>query len=73
MVKRIRGTACSLRVSPAISNRLVVSSKGILLKFIPDIHIYTDTSKGAANGNSPGTQIPKISYDTNILLNYCFI
>ncbi|XP_011499814.1 PREDICTED: RNA 3'-terminal phosphate cyclase-like protein [Ceratosolen solmsi marchali] len=54
MVKRIRGTACSLRVSPAISNRLVESAKGVLLQFIPDIYIYTDASRGASSGKSPG-------------------
>ncbi|XP_014217192.1 RNA 3'-terminal phosphate cyclase-like protein [Copidosoma floridanum] len=54
MVKRVRGTACSLRVSPAISNRLVESAKGVLLKFLPDIHIYTDATRGASSGKSPG-------------------
>ena len=54
MVKRIRGTSCSLRVSPAISNRLVESAKGVLLKFIPDIYIHTDASRGASSGKSPG-------------------
>lgn len=54
MVKRIRGTACSLRVSPAISNRLVESAKGVLLNFIPDIYIHTDASRGASSGKSPG-------------------
>lgn len=54
MVKRIRGTACSLRVSPAISNRLVESAKGVLLKFLPDIYIHTDASRGASSGKSPG-------------------
>ncbi|RLU22671.1 hypothetical protein DMN91_004949 [Ooceraea biroi] len=54
MVKRIRGTACSVRVSPAIANRIVESAKGVLLKFLPDVYIYTDHSKGAAGGKSPG-------------------
>ncbi|XP_058798614.1 RNA 3'-terminal phosphate cyclase-like protein isoform X2 [Phymastichus coffea] len=53
-VKRIRGTACSLRVSPAISNRLVESAKGVLLNFIPDIYIHTDARKGVSTGKSPG-------------------
>lgn len=54
MVKRIRGTACGLRVSPAVPNRLVQSAKGVLLKFLPDIYIHTDTSRGASSGKSPG-------------------
>lgn len=54
MVKRIRGTACSIRVSPAIANRIVESTKGVLLKFLPDVYIHTDHCKGAASGKSPG-------------------
>ncbi|CAK9830050.1 Probable RNA 3'-terminal phosphate cyclase-like protein [Anthophora retusa] len=54
MVKRIRGTACSIRVSPAIANRIVESAKGVLLKFLPDVYIHTDHCKGAASGKSPG-------------------
>ncbi|KAF3423474.1 hypothetical protein E2986_10603 [Frieseomelitta varia] len=54
MVKRIRGTACSLRVSPAISNRIVESTKSVLLKYLPDVYIYTDHCKGASSGKSPG-------------------
>ncbi|XP_076296873.1 RNA terminal phosphate cyclase 1 [Lasioglossum baleicum] len=54
MVKRIRGTACSIRVSPAIANRMVESAKGVLLKFLPDVYIHTDHCKGASSGKSPG-------------------
>ena len=54
MVKRIRGLSCSIRVSPAIANRMVESAKGVLLKFIPDIYIHTDHCRGAASGKSPG-------------------
>ncbi|XP_003395162.2 RNA 3'-terminal phosphate cyclase-like protein [Bombus terrestris] len=54
MVKRIRGTACSIRVSPAIANRIVESAKGILLNFLPDVYIHTDHCKGASSGKSPG-------------------
>nr|XP_033326542.1 RNA 3'-terminal phosphate cyclase-like protein [Megalopta genalis] len=54
MVKRIRGTACSIRVSPAIANRMIESAKGVLLKFLPDVYIHTDNCRGAASGKSPG-------------------
>lgn len=57
MVKRIRGTACSIRVSPAIGNRIVESVKCILLKFLPDVYIYTDHCKRASSGKSPGIYI----------------
>lgn len=64
MVKRIRGTACSLRVSPAIANRVIESAKGVLLKFIPDVYIHTDHCKGAASGKSPGFGVTLIAETT---------
>ncbi|XP_065107164.1 RNA 3'-terminal phosphate cyclase-like protein [Paramisgurnus dabryanus] len=53
-IKRIRGTAVSVRVSPQIANRIVDSARSILNKFIPDIYIYTDHMKGLNSGKSPG-------------------
>ncbi|NXY84381.1 RCL1 protein, partial [Alcedo cyanopectus] len=49
-IKRIRGTAYSVRVSPQMSNRMVESARSILNKFIPDIYIYTDHMKGVNSG-----------------------
>ncbi|KAF2978167.1 hypothetical protein EK904_007298 [Melospiza melodia maxima] len=53
-IKRIRGTAYSVRVSPQMANRMVESARGILNKFLPDIYIYTDHMKGVNSGKSPG-------------------
>ncbi|XP_066916012.1 RNA 3'-terminal phosphate cyclase-like protein [Clytia hemisphaerica] len=53
-LKRIRGTAFSMKVSPAFVNRMVDSSRKILNQFLSDIYIYTDSVKGAQSGNSPG-------------------
>ncbi|TRY57211.1 hypothetical protein DNTS_003287 [Danionella cerebrum] len=53
-IKRIRGTAFSVRVSPQMANRIVDSARSVLNKFIPDIYIYTDHMKGANAGKSPG-------------------
>lgn len=49
-IKRIRGVAYAVRVSPAMANRLVEAAKGILLKFLPDIYIHTDSLKGKHAG-----------------------
>ncbi|XP_029047613.2 RNA 3'-terminal phosphate cyclase-like protein [Osmia bicornis bicornis] len=65
MVKRIRGTACSIRVSPAIANRIIESAKGVLLKFLPDVYIYADHCRGAASGKSPGFGISLSAETTN--------
>ncbi|XP_029024852.3 RNA 3'-terminal phosphate cyclase-like protein [Betta splendens] len=53
-IKRIRGVAYSVRVSPQIGNRIVESARGVLNQFLPDIYIYTDHMKGANSGKSPG-------------------
>lgn len=53
-IKRIRGIAYSVRVSPQMANRIVDSARSILNKYIPDIYIYTDHMKGANSGKSPG-------------------
>ncbi|XP_036186932.1 RNA 3'-terminal phosphate cyclase-like protein isoform X2 [Myotis myotis] len=49
-IKRIRGMAYSVRVSPQMANRIVDSARSILNKFIPDIYIYTDHMKGINSG-----------------------
>ena len=63
-IKRIRGTAWAVRVSPSVPNRVVEATKGILLKFIPDVYIYTDHFTGAKSGKSPGFGLT-LSAETN--------
>ena len=46
-VKRIRGLAYTIRVSPQFSNRIVDSCRGIFNNLIPDVYINTDVSVGA--------------------------
>ncbi|XP_017772592.1 PREDICTED: probable RNA 3'-terminal phosphate cyclase-like protein [Nicrophorus vespilloides] len=65
MIKRIRGIAFALRVSPAMSNRMVEKAKGVLLNYIPDVYINTDMSKGKASGKSPGFGIHLHTETTN--------
>lgn len=65
MVKRIRGTSYALRVSPAMSNRIVESAKGILLNFIPDVYITTDQLRGKNSGKSPGFGVHLYAETTN--------
>lgn len=65
MVKRIRGTAYALRVSPAIVNRIVESAKSVLLHFIPDVYINTDQRRGKQSGKSPGFGINLVAETAN--------
>jgi len=53
-IKRIRGTVFSLRVSPAISNRIVEKSKGVFLRYLPDVFLSVDHLNGQRAGKSPG-------------------
>lgn len=53
-IKRVRGSAVAARVSPQMANRLIDTAKGKLLKFLPDIYIYSDHTKGKTSGLSPG-------------------
>ncbi|XP_028830505.1 RNA 3'-terminal phosphate cyclase-like protein [Denticeps clupeoides] len=64
-IKRIRGTAYSVRVSPQMANRIVDSARSILNQFIPDIYIYTDHMKGANSGKSPGFGLTLIAETLN--------
>ncbi|XP_070564203.1 RNA 3'-terminal phosphate cyclase-like protein [Ptychodera flava] len=63
-VKRIRGVAYGMRVSPATANRIVDAAKGVLLQFLPDIYIYTDHMKGQQAGKSPGFGLSLVAETT---------
>ncbi|XP_071494989.1 RNA 3'-terminal phosphate cyclase-like protein [Diadema antillarum] len=63
-VKRIRGVAYAMRVSPATPNRIVDAARGILNQFLPDIYIYTDHMKGPQSGKSPGFGLSLVAETT---------
>lgn len=63
-IKRIRGVAYSVRVSPALASRMVDAAKGIMLEFLPDVYIYTDHYKGKNSGKSPGFGITLVAEST---------
>ncbi|KAI5790540.1 RNA 3'-terminal phosphate cyclase/enolpyruvate transferase [Pyronema domesticum] len=44
-VKRIRGVAYGIGVSAGNNQRMISEAKGILLRFIPDIQIYSDVAR----------------------------
>lgn len=53
-IKRVRGVAYTTRVSPQFAARMVDAARGVLNDFLPDVWIYSDHSKGAQTGASPG-------------------
>ena len=70
MVKRVRGVAFTLRVSPQTGNRLVDASRGVLNDFLPDVYIFTDHHPGDAkngqrNKTSPGFGLSLVAETTS--------
>lgn len=58
MVKRVRGVAFTLRVSPQTGNRLVDAARGVLNDFLPDVYIFTDHHPGDARNGQKGKTSP---------------
>ena len=64
MVKKIRGYAYATKVSPQFCNRMITSGRALLNEFIPDVHVISDHSRGAASGASAGYAICLIAETT---------
>ncbi|PNW79091.1 hypothetical protein CHLRE_09g400367v5 [Chlamydomonas reinhardtii] len=64
MVKRIRGVAYSMKVSPQVTNRLVDGARGVLNTLLADVYVFTDATSGAASGKSPGYGITLVAETT---------
>jgi len=68
-IKRIRGIAYTIFVSPSIANRMVETAKGRLLQYIPDVYIVTDHTgqrKYSGSGKkSPGFGICLVAETTS--------
>ena len=54
-----------MRVAPAICNRLVETSKGVLLKYLPDVYIVSDHQKKDHAGNSPAFGLTLVAETIN--------
>ncbi len=46
MVKRVRGVAYSMKVSPQNANRMVDGARGPLNDYLADVYIFTDSMSG---------------------------
>lgn len=56
-IKRVRGTAVTLRVPPSSGARAAHSAKGLLHRLLPDVWVHTDNHRGRGCGPSPGMGI----------------
>ncbi|PFH54186.1 hypothetical protein AMATHDRAFT_72706 [Amanita thiersii Skay4041] len=63
-IKRIRGIAHTVRVSPQFSNRMIEASRSVLNRYIPDIYLYSDVYKGSESGKSPGYALSLLAEST---------
>lgn len=63
-IKRIRGIAHAVRVSPQFSNRMIDAARSILNRYIPDIYLYSDVYKGPESGKSPGYALSLLAEST---------
>lgn len=65
MVKRIRGTTFSTRVSVQFENTMLHAARGIFNSYLPDVHIFTDHKAGLQAGKSPGYGISLVAETTS--------
>ncbi|EIN07226.1 18S rRNA biogenesis protein [Punctularia strigosozonata HHB-11173 SS5] len=63
-IKRIRGIAHAVRVSPQFSNRMIDACRSVLNRYIPDIYLYSDVYKGEESGKSPGYALSLLAEST---------
>ncbi|KAI9446084.1 18S rRNA biogenesis protein [Lactarius indigo] len=68
-VKRIRGIAHAVRVSPQFSNRMIEAARSVLNRYIPDIYLYSDVYKGEESGKSPGYALSLVAESTTSALH----
>eukprot|EP00887_Chlorella_sp_A99_P003908 scaffold11.g3908.t1 len=65
MVKRVRGVAYSMRVSPQSTNRMVDGARGVLNQLLADVYIFTDHMSGKEAGLSPGYGVALVAETTS--------
>lgn len=53
-IKRIRGVASTVRVSPQLGRRMIEAVRGKFNPLLPDVHIILDAARGVDSGLSPG-------------------
>lgn len=65
MVKRIRGVAYSMKVSPQNTNRMVDGCRRLLNSLLADVYIFTDAVSGKESGLSPGYGMTLVAETTS--------
>ncbi|MEW5309007.1 MAG: hypothetical protein WDW38_000921 [Sanguina aurantia] len=65
MIKRIRGVAYSMKVSPQNTNRMVDGCRRLLNSLLADVYIFTDAVSGKESGLSPGYGMTLVAETTS--------
>lgn len=63
-IRKIRGIASSVRVSPQMSNRMIDAARSVLNRYIPDLYLFSDVYRGDESGKSPGFAISLVATST---------
>jgi RNA 3'-terminal phosphate cyclase-like protein len=56
-VRKVRGVAYGVRVSPQLTNRMATAARGVFNELLPDVYVSTDHVKGAALDRSGADQL----------------
>ena len=64
-VRRVRGVAYGMKVSPQMANRMVDGARKVLNNYLPDVWVYTDVHKGKTSGASPGFGVCLVAETTS--------
>lgn len=63
-IRKIRGIASAVRVSPQMSNRMIDEARGVLNRYIPDLYLFSDVYRGEESGKSPGFALSLVATST---------
>ncbi|PKI85843.1 hypothetical protein MVES1_000656 [Malassezia vespertilionis] len=68
-IRKIRGIASAVRVSPQMSNRMIDAARSVLNRFIPDLYLFSDVYRGEDSGKSPGFSMSLVATSTTSALH----
>ena len=63
-IRKIRGIASAVRVSPQMSARMIDGARGVLNRYIPDLYLFSDVYRGDESGRSPGYAVSLVATST---------
>lgn len=64
LVKRIRGVAYAVNLTPQVANRMVDAARGVLNPLCADVYISTDHRRGSAAAGAPGFGLSLVAETT---------